>query len=75
MAYWRLGGMASPRAQWIGGLGVPALVLVLVGGWYLYDEWVGPVPRWLASLVGLSLMVFLILMTVIGRRWVKPDDR
>jgi hypothetical protein len=74
MAYIPLGRTASPRAQWIGGIGVPALVLILVGGWYLYTTRIGAVPRWLATVVGLSLMVFLIVMTILGGRWSKPND-
>ncbi len=74
MVYIPLGRTASPRAQWICGLGVPALVLLLLVGWYLYDMWIGPVPRRVVGLVGLALVIFLIAMTVIGGRWTKPDN-
>jgi len=74
MAYYRLGGTASPRAQVLAVIVLFGTLFVVGIFFWLAYEVFGHVPRWLIGVVGLSVFVFFMVMTGIGRKDVKYDD-
>ena len=73
MAY-RLGGTVSPRMQVFAAIIFFVMVIVLVTGFWLVYEFFGYVPRWLIGIVGISVFIFSMIMTKIGRKDVKYND-
>jgi hypothetical protein len=73
MAY-RLGGTVSPRNQVLTVIIALGTVIVVGTALFLVYEVLGYVPRWLIGVVGISVFLFFMKMTVILRKDVKYDD-
>ena len=74
MSYYRLGGAISPRNQVFAVIIFFGTLIVVGAGFWLVYELFGHVPRWLIGVVGFSVFLFFIKMTVVFRKDVKYDD-